>query len=381
MLTSIINSPRFSKFYGCHIEINDKRIPGLYELVSEIRVEASRKMASTATLKFSDIAEADGQWNAKDSSKLKIGKKIKVTVNFGSHDETLFVGYIISTHSDYPEGAGTGTYTLQCQDESIEMDQIHNRINWSDPSPISDGMILANIAREYKLKLDAQNAQGLVSENLVQSESDIQFIRKRAKANGYEFMVFDGVIYFGPHRLSNRVPHKIMINAGKQTNCQDFMVSVDAHKPDIITFDIAEEKGNSLKSHEVRPNLKLLGQRNAKDSTAKIGKSQWWLCETGTPNFDEAESYAQGLINEESLRVKALGTLDSNLFGHVLVPMTVVTVDGASNDDCGSYYVDSVSHSLSHAVYTQSFELIRNGVGNDNTARPKTPVSAVIGAF
>ena len=85
------------------------------------------------------------------------------------------------------------------------------------------------------------------------------------------------------------------------------------------------------------------------------------------------------MINEESLRVTATGTLDSNLFGHVLVPMTVITVDGASRDDSGHYYVDSVTHSLSHNVYTQKFRLVRNGIGDDSSGRSTNAVSAVLG--
>ena len=381
MVLSLINSPKFDIFHGCHIEIDGDRIPNLYETVSEITVDASRKIAAVATLKFEDVSEADGSWAAKDSPFLKIGRKIKIIVNFGSYDETLFVGFIASTSSDYPEESGNGTYTVQCQDESVALNRVHQRINRSERNPVSDFVALGDIAQDHKLKLDDQTAKGLVSPNLMQSGSDIEFLRDRAKANGYDLMVFDGVIYFGPHRFTNHVQHVITLNAGKKTCCQNFSVSVDVNRADVIYFDIAEEKGAGLKRHQFEPNLPLLGERPAKEPNAKIGKSEWSLCQTGTPDIDEAEAYAQGLINEESLRVSATGTLDANLFGHVLVPMTVIAVDGASRDDSGYYYVDSVTHSLSHNVYTQKFKLVRNGIGDDRSGRSSNAVSVVAGLF
>ena len=123
-----------------------------------------------------------------------------------------------------------------------------------------------------------------------------------------------------------------------------------------------------LSRHEVKPNLTLLGKRPAKNENAKIGKSNWWQSQTGTPSYEEAAAFAQGQVNDESMRVKATGEVDGALYGHVLRPATVVIIEGAGEENSGKYYVDNVSHHLTKETYSQKFNFIRNALGDDTSS-------------
>ena len=365
MLNALLKPQKITRFHGCHIEVNDKAVPAFYAFASQIDVDMNRNMAATATVKFDDMPELNGDRVVTDSEVFKVGDKIKITVDFGTYKEVLFVGFIVSTHTDFAENKSTGPFTIRCQDESFDMDQTHKRISWNSKTPKPDGQIVAEIASSYGLSLHRENAAGLTIANLVQTDSDICFIRQRAEKNGFDLLIFDGTLYFGPQRMTNQYENVIKINAGKLTSCRNFSVSNDTHRADLIAFDMAKEDGAGVDQHVVSPNLKLLGEKPAKSSRSKIGESKRWLTVSGTPSFEEVKAYAQGKVNEESLRVKATGTIDSHLYGHVLIPTMVVCVDGAGSLNSGNYYVHSVVHSLAPGSYTQKFELVRNGIGND----------------
>ena len=97
------------------------------------------------------------------------------------------------------------------------------------------------------MKPHGQNAKGIKASNLTQSESNIQFLRCRAAANGFDLFTHDGVIYFGPQRLTAISPHNIKVCGGRETNCINLQITNDVHRADIISFDLAAEDSHAVK--------------------------------------------------------------------------------------------------------------------------------------
>jgi hypothetical protein len=80
-------------------------------------------------------------------------------------------------------------------------------------------------------------------------------------------------------------------------------------------------------------------------------------------NSMQAFARAQGQLDSSSDVVTAQGDLDTLRYGAILKSRALVDVRGAGQTNNGTYYVKSVTHSLSGGTYRQRFTLTREGTG------------------
>lgn len=72
---------------------------------------------------------------------------------------------------------------------------------------------------------------------------------------------------------------------------------------------------------------------------------------------------AQAMVDSAADRgVTATGQLDALRYGEILTPRALVDVRGVGDTYNGTYYVESVTHSIGIGQYKQSFRLTREGV-------------------
>jgi hypothetical protein len=108
--------------------------------------------------------------------------------------------------------------------------------------------------------------------------------------------------------------------------------------------------------------------------------SLWRVKKEGDETEEEMRERAQGLANENAFKVIATGELDGALYGHVLLPGLLVSVDGTGARNGGIYYVDTVAHQFTPDGYRQQFQLIRNATGEtDSVGAP--PLNSVVSAI
>jgi hypothetical protein len=128
------------------------------------------------------------------------------------------------------------------------------------------------------------------------------------------------------------------------------------------------------------PDIAVLGQTPVSQEGAGLGTpSVWRVSKEGDETEEELRARAQALVNENSFRIRATGELDGSLYGHVLKAGRVVSIDGTGARYGGLYYVDKVVHTFMPDGYRQQFELIRNAVGETESAGG--PLSAATSAL
>ena len=111
--------------------------------------------------------------------------------------------------------------TVECQDDSLALDREHRRRNWGADAPATDQLILTTISGDHGLSADPKSGAGQTGLVLNQDSTDIVFLRERAEANGYELIFREGLIYFGPMRVSASPQETIMVYAGTDTHCKE----------------------------------------------------------------------------------------------------------------------------------------------------------------
>jgi phage protein D len=376
-------SPGFNQPASCLIEVGESLadIGDIANLVTSVEITTSREEAATGSIVIEDRRKEDGQWMAADSGLFIRWAPIRVSADFQTHIQEIFRGFITQPKPTYPNSGGEATLELMVQDESAALDREQMRTIWGEEAPMSDLDILSQLISPLGLTTDANSGQGQSSRALSQDATPIVFLRERAKANGYDLIFSEGQVYFGPKRLEGEAQAPIMVYAGKATNCLNLEINDDGQRPDKVQFDHApQEEGAETTTELLEPDVAVLGQTPVSQEGAGLGTpSVWRVSKEGDETEEELRARAQALVNENSFRIRATGELDGSLYGHVLKAGRVVSIDGTGARYGGLYYVDKVVHTFMPDGYRQQFELIRNAVGETESAGG--PLSAATSAL
>jgi len=349
----------------CVIHVDGREIDAFYPMLREVRVETARDRAGTATLVLETRRDEHGRWTVQDAGVFVPWAAVRIDAAFGSHREEIMRGFVREVQADYPEDAGETTVTVHCQDLSLALDRQHRRRAWGVEAPTSDRIIVDTLLAAHGLAPHPDNGPGQDGLTLHQDSTDIRFLRARAEANGYELIFHGDQVYFGPLRVDAPPQETLLVYAGPYTHCHRFQVRADGHRPERVIVEIAQTEGNGVERRTVDPDLPLMGPQPADSRAAGLDDFAWRMSREGGRDAAELLARAQRRANESSLRLRAQGSLDGSLYGHVLRVGLPVPVDGVGDWLSGIYYVDRVSHRFTVDGYRQEFELLRNAYGDN----------------
>ncbi len=370
---------------SCLITVGEpeRGIHAIAQLIASVEISVNRFDAASGALVLEDRRGTDGRWMVADSGMFERWTPIRVQADFGTYAEEVFRGYVTGIKPSYPNNGGEAIVELALQDESVALDRDHQREVWGDPAPMTDNEIVRKLVESAGLDLHFESGPGASSRSLTQDSTAVKFIRERAKASGYEFMISAGSVYFGPPRYESDPQSPLKVYAGRDTNCIAFEVVDDALKPDAVRFDMApKDTGATPATQTVTPDVPVLGRVPSAGEGSGVGVDfVWRVSKEGDESEEELRARAQALANENSFKLRATGELDGSLYGHVLRVGRTVTADGVGERYGGSYYVDKVVHSFSPDAYRQTFELMRNATGEGSGTTTSRATSAIAALF
>jgi phage protein D len=349
----------------CVVELDNSEIDDMYPALVEVVVEADRSRWTTASLVFETRRLEDGTWTVQDDDRFKPWVPVKIKAVFGDESEEVMRGYVRELNADFPAEKGSARVTMTCQDESLLLDRRQVEQRWGEDSPTTDGQIAAQIAQRHGLQMLGTPGEGQTVQDLNQNTTDVQFLKTRAEANGFEIIFREGKMHFGDMRLDADPQSNIMVYAGPDTNCIRFNIQDDGHKPDRVAYQVAAAVGTDEPPVEVEPNLRLLGREPVGSADAGLDDFVWRPSRRGINDDAQMQAVAQQLANEQSMKIKVDGELDGSLYGHVLRIGEPVGVDGVGDRYSGTYYVDAVTHRFDMNGYLATFRLLRNAYGDD----------------
>ena len=375
--------PGFRNPASCLIEAGSDyaNIDAIAPLVAQVDIQVSRTEASAGTIVIEDRRGSDGKWVAADSGLFTRWAPIRVSADFVTHQEVILTGFIVKLTPEYPGNPAESKLTLEVQDESAALNREQMRRVWGEEQPMTDLDILRDLISTVDLSADPLCGTGQSSRALTQEATPIQFLRERATANGYELIFREGQVYFGPKRLDGTPQAPILVYAGRDTNCRTFNLEDNADSPDEVQADLApREEGSTPEVVNVTPDEPVLGTTPAAAEGSDLGApSVWRVGAEGDETVEERTARAQALVNEHAFKLRGTGELDGSLYGHVLLPGGLVSVDGAGPRYGGLYYVDKVAHAFNSENYVQTFELMRNATGESDS--PSSPLGAASSAI
>ena len=355
----------------CIIKIAGTEIAEFYPNLQSSSIKLNCHDSSEAILNFVVLRNDKGTWPLLEDSHFHTWKKIEIIVVFADQQTPLFSGYIREIKNDSAEQGKVATISLTCQDSFIAMDRQSINKNWDENRESLD--IVKEIIKPYGIELET-GVTTTPADNLQQNKTDFRFIREIANKNKYECYLRDkagGIktLYIGPAQISaSPSEQKIMIRAGRHTNCLSFNVSFDGYLPDSIVTANMPQNGNEIEQSNNSPQLQPMGTQATDSSGSGLNNFEWALPPNHGNNQETAEAQAKGEAERQAFKLKAVGRLDGTVYGALLMPGTMVTVGGSGNNN-GKWYVDSTTHEFSSGGYFVDFELIRNASAGDESSQ------------
>jgi phage protein D len=351
--------------------------PELLASTQQIEVEDHAEMADMLRLRLAVGVREDGSaWNVLDDNLFARLSNIKVDVSVaGGRPETVINGYVIETHVTFSNQPGQSVLNVVAMDPTVLMnldEQVRPWPNMSD-SDIATA-IFSDRAYDFAPVVDSTSwRRQEADQTTLQRGTDIQFLQQIAKRNGFECYVETNSLtgrsegHFHAPVLDKTPQGVLSVNMGETTNVNAFSARYEMLRP--VT---AQVTGLDAETRDTQPAHVTSSSRRALGTSVAVGGDKprkVLLHRTGMAQAGELQAYAQAVVDQSAMAIKAEGELNTIAYGSLLHAKRLVAVRGAGRQFSGIYYVERVLHTFGGEGYKQRFSLRRNALGLTNDER------------
>ncbi|HEX7843731.1 MAG TPA: contractile injection system protein, VgrG/Pvc8 family [Kofleriaceae bacterium] len=361
-------------------QVQDDLVPD----IAEIEVEEHVDSADVFRVRISLAVQNDGTWSYLDDDRFTVWNQLQIVGGYPTDNATLIDGYITHVKASL-SGPGTEDSFLEItgMDGSALMDLEEKQVAWPNKK---DSDIAQQVFASYGFSWEVEDTQLQHAEavaTILQSESDIRFLRRLAARNGFECYVQGKRGFFRSPNLQDP-PQKILaIQFGDQTNLASLTVEVDGTPPTLLEI----RRIDPVEKREDRETLadlprRALGRRTLKAIRSNRPDGRRLVKQCPAAGTIQLKSELRSAYEAAAEFVLLSGEIDSRAYGAVLRAKKLVTVKGAGATHSGLYYVTRVRHRFTAEGYQQTFEAYRNGTGltgTENLAAPVDPSPAIPG--
>jgi phage protein D len=239
---------------------------------------------------------------------------------------------------------------------------------------MADSDIAETIFDNYQFDPVVDQTQPSWQENdytTIQHGTDIQFLQQLAKRNGYECYVelnpetslVEG--HFHLPKLQQDPQGVLSVNMGDATNVNSFHARFNYTQPTNAKASNIDIDSKDDQSSDI--DQQALTDLGSSPSLSSDNPGQVLLTGTGLSSTAELQTVAQAEVDRASWAITAEGEVNTVAYGNVLRAKRPILVRGAGPEFSGTYYVQSVTHTINGDGYSQRFSLKRNASGLTGT--------------
>lgn len=303
-----------------------------------------------------------------------ISTRVVVVVVFRGLPTVLCDG-IVTRHELSPSNeAGQASLTITGEDLTVLMDVVQLQIAY--PAMSVEAQLQLILAKYAMFGIIPQitprvvpSVQSPTNGFAQQTGTDLQYVRGLATQNGYKFYLKPGplplqsIAYFGPDPSLTPPPlpqPALSVNSDHDSNVESLSFSLDGLAKRVLVVTALDPITHKIPLPIPVPNINPLRPPLGLRLTppAKIEFAN----DVANLPPDELANRVLGFMMEGTDAVTGHGSLNVIRYGHILQSRGLVGVRGAGFTYDGMYYVNSVTHSIKHGEYKQSFELSRDGL-------------------
>ena len=301
--------------------------------------------------------------------------RVILMVTFDAVPQVLMDGIITNQQLAPRDEPGSSTLTVTGEDVSVMMDLEEKSAEHpsQDETAIATKLVLSYA--QYGLAAEVVPPPTLdvplpIERTLVQQATDLAYLREMADRYAYVFYVTPGPLplanlaYWGPPKRSAMPQKALSVNMGPDSNVALISFQYDAMAAATIASSVQDRTTNQTLPVETfaSTRIPLVSQPALIANFANTRKRL--LSNRSGLNHAQAFARAQASTDQTSeSAVTASGELDTARYGNILSPRSLVDLRGAGYTYDGTYYVQSVTHSIRKGEYKQRFSLAREGVG------------------
>jgi phage protein D len=345
----------------------------LYTKMASLEVEENADLPGAVQINLPVDRTGQGDLSFVSDSRFKpLANLAVVATPEGKSSECIFDGYVLAHKLHLQTGTVASTLQVWGQDASWLMNLEEKVKEWVD---VTDADVAGTIFGEYGItpapdnSADDSPAHTEDGHSLMQRTSDIQFLRRLARANGKLCRVAcadkpgNRIGYFAKPKLDGDPVVTLKLNDPEAWTVDALDIDWDVTRPTAVKarqalFNDSAEDGVGADTAD--SGLALLGERGLADFT---GKPMTVLLTAPVDDSGELTLRAQSLLREADWFVRCEGEADVSRLNVILRVGTVVQVEGIGSLHSGKYFVWSVRHSITSDAHKMKFVLVRNAVG------------------
>ncbi len=361
----------------CSIAINGRPQADLVPDIFEVEVEEHVDAADVFRVRVAVAVKNDGTWTHLDDDRFVVWNRLSIVAGYPDDNDTIIDGYITHIHA-YLSATGAEDMYIEVagMDASALMDLEEKQLAWPNKK---DSEIAQQIFSSFGLSSVVEDTTLVHDERvatILQSESDIRFLRRLAARNGFECFIQGGKGFFRSPNFQDPPQKVLAIQFGQETNLSSLQLYVDGTPPtslEIRRIDPVAKQENREKLGNVP--RRRIGARTLNDLRASLPDGKRLIKQRPAAGTEEMQGELRAGYEAAGEFVTVSGEIDSRAYRAVLRAKKLVTIKGAGATYSGLYYVTRARHLFTNEQYIQSFEGYRNGVGLTGAERFAAPSS------
>jgi len=307
------------------------------------------------------------------SQLVRAGNRVILICTLGALPTVLMDGLITHQQLSPSTQPGSSKLTITGEDLSVAMDLAELKLPYpAMPDSVIATTILARYAALGIVPLviphPADSPPSPTDRVPMREGTDLTVLNKMAGDHGYVFYVDPGplpgasIAYWGPPIRAGLPQRALTLGMGAQGNLNSIQFQSDATKPKFV-YGMVQDANTSVPV----PVLALTAAAQPLSTLpALFGNFPFIGSKQLDDDFggDVARAWSTALNEVDTSTRDALtasGEVDAGRYGSVLKARALVDVRGVGLTFDGTWYVKSVSHTISRGSYKQSFNLEREG--------------------
>lgn len=353
----------------CLIKIGDEEHTDLYPDIVSVEVEDDERLAGVFNIRLAIRLEKDGTWTWVDDERLSLWSKVSISAGFADNVVEAIAGYITQVRPYFDAELSQCYLDIKGMDGSVLMSTEEKLKDWPGKK---DSDIATEIFTDYGFTPEVEDTEVVHDEaisTIIQRETDIQFLRRLARRNGFECFVRNTTAYFRPPQLSGNPQKILVIQFGPESNLSNFQVEINAQQPTIVAMhqlDLLTKENRHVIVDSTQQSR--LGLTSASDLySAEVAPAKIFTKHTKTNGQPAMQTLCQGLYDYAEWILQGEGEIIGSLYQDVLKARELVTIKGVGKTHSGVYYVTKVKHVFTDSGYTQQFNVKRNAINPDGS--------------
>ena len=346
------------------IFINDREVADIYPDLMSLEIETDLHMTHMARIVLPLEQWSDGTWSYLDDIRFTAWKKISVKVGFDRINE-MFSGYITHVKPVFEGDVSKNRLEIWAMDKRVRLDREEKLKAWDNKK---DSDIVAEILGEHGFKPTVEDTRIVHDQTvstIIQRETDLNFLKRLASRNGFDFYVEGDDAYFRKPSTSGNPQPVLAAHFGEKSTLARFEIEVNALDASNVFMFAVNRMEKEIEDTEVtKTEDKLLGKSGPETYSAPgLPEPKVFMAMNPVSGKPEMEELCKGMFHRAQWFVTAEGEIAGNLYKHVLKTGETVTVKGVGKTYSGIWYVTHVTHSLTpRGGYVQRFKVKRNSL-------------------